>query len=432
MKPPIKKAPKATTAPSKARATTSQKVMTLLWALLLGAVLAILLHDSLHLPSPPPSPQPSPSPSPSPQPQPSPSHHSPSSFTLSPSHRPSTFFRSPLFAPTNAPSLAADSTDASSASELAQNSDPPAKRKGSREPAIFDKLRNHRKEPIPQEVRDLTEEITRDCTNDVSKARAIYDWITANIKYDTVEWSNIVSGADEYTHDHDPATVLERGSTVCIGYAWLFDDMCTSAGIESTHLIGDVRGYRGTRDDQLVSDIKHAWSAVKTDGEWKLLDATWGARQEGESPADFLARADYYFDTPAEQFIFDHLPESEEWQLLETPVPSEIAFSILPNLKPSFFTDGLTLGGKYTSTLGAQQGERYKITFGKEPGTDVLFTLGPANDGEKSAELRAVRNPKKVSAVIPPLPSGDHLLRVYSRKGDGAYSCSADFVIHAE
>ncbi len=304
----------------------------------------------------------------------------------------------------------------------------------SREPAIFDQLRNHRSKPIPAEVRELASEITKDCTNEASKARAIYDWLTANITYDTVEWRNIVSGANDYIHPHDPASVLERGNTVCIGYAWLFDDLCASAGLESTYLIGDVRGYRGTPDDELVSSVRHAWSAVREDGEWKLLDATWGARQEGENEGDYKARSDYYFDTPPNQFVFDHLPEDAEWQLLENPVPSETAFSILPNLKPAFFMDGLRLGGDYTSVLGAKTDERYRLAFGKPKGTDVVFTLGPASNGEASKQIRSMTTAggKSVSAIIPPLPKGEHLLRVYSRTGDGPFTCGADFVIHAE
>ena len=341
-----------------------------------------------------------------------------------------------LFAPTPPP----PGVDGTAAAALPSEAREPtqeaaAARNRSREPALFEQLRNHRSQPIPEEVRALAAEITKDCTNNVSRARAIYDWLTAHITYDTAEWRNIVSGADAYIHPHDPASVLERGSTVCIGYAWLFDDLCASAGLESTFLIGDVRGYRGTPDEELVSSVRHAWSAVRDDdGGWTLLDATWGARQEGETEADYKARADYYYATPPNQFVFDHLPEDDAWQLLETPVPSETAFSVLPNLKPAFFTDGLKLGGDYTSVLGAQAGERHRLAFGKPAGTDVAFTLGPASDAAASKQIQSVTSAggKSVAALLPALPRGEYLLRVYSRTGDGPYTCGADFVIRAQ
>ena len=106
----------------------------------------------------------------------------------------------------------------------------------------------------------------------------------------------------------------------------------------------------------------------------------------------------------------------------------------LKHLKPAFFMDGLKLGGDYTSVLGAKTDERYRLAFGKPKGTEVVFTLGPASNGEASKQIRSATSAsgKSVAAIIPPLSKGDHLLRVYSRTDDGPFTCGADFVIHAE
>ncbi len=304
----------------------------------------------------------------------------------------------------------------------------------SREPAIFDLLRNSKGKPIPKEVRDLAEEVTKDATNAVSRTRAIYDWITSNIRYDAVEWENITGGAADYTHDHSPAAVLERGTTVCIGYAWLFDAMCESVGVEATYVIGDVRGYRGTSDDALVSAFRHAWNAVKTDdGNWELLDATWGAVQEGESPADAKPRADYYYATPASQFIYDHYPEESSWQLLEDPVPDEASFQNLPNLKPSFFQNGVQLGEPYTSALRARAGTDSALALSVPRGTRVAATLSLA-DGSQTTRVRTFTGRDgKTAVVVPAKGRGEYLLRIYSRKASSpAYECSADFAIRVE
>ena len=318
---------------------------------------------------------------------------------------------------------------------LSGNSAAPRRRAG-REPPIFAQLRSSKDAPIPQCVRNLAEEITEGATNEVGKARAIYDWLTRNIVYDTAEWESIASGANYYIHEHDPESVLERGTTVCIGYAWLFDDLCEAAGIEATWLIGDVRGFRGTPDDDLVSDVRHAWNAVKLeDGEWHLLDATWGALQEGEAEsAAWVSRADYYFDTPAGQFVYDHLPENEDWQLLETAVPSETAFSVLPNLKPAFFTNGLTLGEDYTSVLRAKAGRNAALSFDAPSGIQMAATLGPANGSGDFGRIRIVSSADGgQTAVIPELSPGEYILRLYSGKSSAnLLECSADFLIRAE
>lgn len=302
----------------------------------------------------------------------------------------------------------------------------------SAEPDVFRQLRAGRTSKIPPEVRELTERITGDCTNDMQKARAIYDWLTANIRYDSVEWANIVRGGDSYTHDHSPLAVLERGTTVCTGYAGLFDAMCASAGLDSTFLIGNVRGYRGTEDDELVSRVKHAWSAVKIDGEWNLLDATWGAVQEGESPEEASARADYYFLTPPSQMVYDHLPEEETWQLLDDPLPTGRAFSVLPNVKPSFFQNGLKFGYGYTSSLVAPAGKEGQIVLSAPEGVEIAATVCAESAPGNSVQVPVVRQ-GEAAAIIVPARSPDErtILRIYSRKGENQpYSCSADFLIY--
>lgn len=303
-----------------------------------------------------------------------------------------------------------------------------------REPAIFDLLRASDGKPIPPRVRELAGEITKDATNAVGKARAIYDWLTRNIVYDTQEWENIATGgASGYIHDHDPESVLERGTTVCVGYAWLFDNLCEAAGIEATWLIGDVRGYRATPDEALVSDIRHAWNAVRLeDGQWHLLDATWGALQEGEEETpQSAARADYYFDTPASQFVYDHLPENEEWQLLDEPLPSETAFDELPNLKPSFFANGLQLSEDYTSALSAQPGRHTALAFSIPKGVRATATVGAADGGGEFIRIPVFRaRDGNGGAVMPPLDPGDYVLRIYSgKRGSRQLDCSADFLI---
>ncbi|MDD5705213.1 MAG: transglutaminase domain-containing protein [Kiritimatiellae bacterium] len=300
------------------------------------------------------------------------------------------------------------------------------------EPPLFAALRASRGQPVPAVVADLARQIVANCANDAERARALYDWITANIKYDILEWEHITGGGDAYEHAHDPLSVLERGTTVCAGYAWLYDALARSVGLKSTFLIGDVRGYRGTPDDDLVSAFKHAWNAVEIDGRWRLLDATWGARQTGEEAGAYLERSAYYFDTPPRQFVFDHLPESSSWQLLQDPVPDEPAFRALPNLKPSFFRDGLLLGNALSSTLPANAGESSRVIIAAPESVSVAATLTPLGAGGGPAEvLPVMESGIRRDFQIGPLPAGDYILRIYSTSGprDGFYDCSADFVI---
>ncbi len=298
---------------------------------------------------------------------------------------------------------------------------------------IFAALRSSRNQPIPTEVAELAAELTKDATNDLQRARALYDWLTANIRYDTVEWNHITGGGSSYTHEHDPASVLARGTTVCAGYSWLFDALARSVGLASNFLIGDVRGYRGTADDDLISAFKHAWNAVMIDGNWELLDATWGARQVDETlDSGYLARRDYYFATPPNQMIFDHLPESADWQLLADPLPDSDAFQRLPNLKPTFFQHGLRLGNGQAANLTTSAATGGTLLLSAPEAVAIGATLSRPGDATPPLTIPVLEAGTERAIHTGPLPAGDYLLRLYSKAPDDAtYTCSADFMIHA-
>ena len=97
------------------------------------------------------------------------------------------------------------------------------------------------------------------------KVQAIYNWITANVKYD-------------YSHMNDPtywpqytayAAAVQK-KAVCQGYANLFYRLANDAGIDCRIITGKAYNSDGTAD--------HAWNIVRmADGKYYCLDATWDA-----------------------------------------------------------------------------------------------------------------------------------------------------------
>ncbi len=295
---------------------------------------------------------------------------------------------------------------------------------------IFAALRASLGQPVPPEVAALAREITRNCKTNAERARALYDWTTAHITYDWKVWADIVAGAGTYTEPQDPLSVIRRGTAVCAGYAWLYDAFASSVGLSATFVIGDVRGYRGTADDELISKYKHAWNCVNIDGAWTLLDATWGAQQAGEAVDDYLPRRDYYFATPASQLIYDHLPESPAWQVLSDPV-ADNDFHTQPNLKPAFFTNDLKLGEPDGDTLHTTTDQLAGITLTAPEEMIIAATLSDTNGAAASSKLTFRIDGDRRSLFIAPLPAGDYLLRLYVKCATNAsrFACCADFAV---
>src|SRR5262249_7347871 len=146
-------------------------------------------------------------------------------------------------------------------------------------------------------------------------------WITDRVAYDAESY------LEGRTSDVDcrAEAVLTHRLTICEGYATLFQALCTQAGVEAVKVSGFAKGFGyhlGEPVDRTRTD--HSWNAVKLDGRWHLLDATWGA---GDLVgAKFVKEFDdFYFLTPPDSLIFSHLPSDSRWQLVD-PLVSQDEF----------------------------------------------------------------------------------------------------------
>ncbi len=101
------------------------------------------------------------------------------------------------------------------------------------------------------EIKSKVEEITKDCTTETEKARAILNWAVRNIKYEYV-------GARA---DIDILySIWERKNGNCESYTLLTNYMLYLCGIPT-----------GT-----ASNMTHAWSVAYVDGKWINVDSTQG------------------------------------------------------------------------------------------------------------------------------------------------------------
>lgn len=173
--------------------------------------------------------------------------------------------------------------------------------------------------------------LTRDAHTDTDKARAIFRWLADNIAYD-----EDAIGVGEAVR---PESVLAARKAVCDGYAGAFALLGRLAGLRVEVVRGWAKGY-GWMPGTHFHRPNHAWNAVLLDGQWRLVDATWGAGYVRDGR--FVKQLDdFYFLPPAEALAFTHLPEDPIWTLVPGPLSLE-AFEAQPVVSAAFFRAGFT------------------------------------------------------------------------------------------
>lgn len=137
---------------------------------------------------------------------------------------------------------------------------------------------------------------------DKEKIRAIFNWVTQNIKYDSDSMYVINLGSDP---DARISTALRRRKGVCENFAAIFNDIAVKCNIRSY----EVNGY--TRQSGIVDKASHTWCVVYLDDQWLFCDPTWDAGMN-EHPNYFLINPSI--------FIESHMPFDPIWQLLDHTV----------------------------------------------------------------------------------------------------------------
>ena len=153
-------------------------------------------------------------------------------------------------------------------------------------------------------------------TDKMDKARAIYYWVAHNIVYDT---KLIRSNS---TDKNTPAEVLQSRKAVGIGFASLFQDMCSSANIRCLTVDGFVK-YNTLQIGEKNQEINHSWAVVQlgqSPEDWYYVDPAFGSGYLNADMKEFTrAYTDAYFFTEKATFNLQHYPDNEAWKLGSAP-----------------------------------------------------------------------------------------------------------------
>lgn len=185
-----------------------------------------------------------------------------------------------------------------------------------------------------ENVEDLALKLTRTLSTDEEKARVFFMWIAHNIRYDCGKFHNpekpefrartqeeLLETVEAWIRSEIEKTAKYRKG-VCADYSHLFKALCDATGLEAVVITGVARDFYKPQRNPF--DLDHAWNAVRIKGEWRLLDATWGAGYSDAGVTKFYRRVSPgFFCTPPVLFAQNHFPEDESWQLLEKPLSKQ-------------------------------------------------------------------------------------------------------------
>jgi hypothetical protein len=143
---------------------------------------------------------------------------------------------------------------------------------------------------------------------DRNKARSIFRWICHNIRYDP-----------QAAKGTDTISIIRHRKATSEGFAILFHALATAGGLQCLRIRG-VEKQLNHKTDQVIRN-KHAWNAIKIDGEWSFIDCVFSCGQyilpdptaknagaSGLSGTFQQMFSDAYFCTPPSLFILEHFP----------------------------------------------------------------------------------------------------------------------------
>jgi len=131
---------------------------------------------------------------------------------------------------------------------------------------------------VDEEIRRLSEQVTQGKTAVVEKARAIYDYVVAQMKYDK---SHVGWGRGSTKH------ACQVGKGNCTDFHALFNSLCRAQGIASGFEIGLYLPYDRPKQEEKLGGY-HCWAFFRVPGKtWVPVDCSEASR--------FGERREYFF-----------------------------------------------------------------------------------------------------------------------------------------
>ncbi|HLO80550.1 MAG TPA: transglutaminase domain-containing protein [Chitinophagaceae bacterium] len=238
------------------------------------------------------------------------------------------------------------------------------------------------------------------------KVRFIFTWTALNLEYDC--------GIDA----PGPAPVqsieniLKNRRSTCSGYSSLMNYALKKLGCESVTIRGVAKTAKRDLFWQDLPRANHAWNAVKINGEWKLLDATWASGEASEN-CDTVIRSfsPFYFFPEPEMLALSHLPSDSSWQLVSKPVEAQ-TFLAWPIFHDPYYEKNISSFSPARGVLRVKKNELVRFRFNTK---NPLERIAIWSDDKKTirpefGRFSRVNNGYEYGYRVP--ESGDYFLNI--------------------
>jgi len=268
-------------------------------------------------------------------------------------------------------------------------------------------------------IEGLARHLVVPAKDDFDKARALYRWLAANIRYDVqCYFGGAPTGGDP----------LRTGLSVCEGYSGMFERMAAVVDLPAATIPGWGKGY-GWDPFQKMAVANHAWSAIEVDGRSYLLDPTWGAGYV-DANRQYVDHFDpFYFLTPPEQFVYSHLPQDPRWQLLVEPITAQ-RFWAAVRPESVFFKMGLRLAEKRAVVPVTGP---WRLDVGAPEGVRVIARVSSGGRALTPRPIEAERRGDLLSLNLTFPAPGLYEVAVFASRGEryGEYDSAIKYRVRA-
>jgi transglutaminase/protease-like cytokinesis protein 3 len=280
--------------------------------------------------------------------------------------------------------------------------------------------------PYVSSIEELAKKIDFGFNTDLEKAKAAYTWLTLNIVYFKEETSLLK--APEYifyTSKEDLeyrmkwirktnnnkviSETFKNRKGICLGYALIFNKICDLLSIENQL----IKGYVKTLPKQIGSLAKnknHIWNTVKINGNWVLLDVTFGV---GASfMVNHKSQAELnntYFNIDKEKLNLTHYPSEKKWLDFMEQKPLK-QFCDEPIFDTTFLSSNAKLISHKEGVILVDTKKKIQL---KVENLNFYTKISYSYNGNRKAKKPAIYNYNSHTEIVINNPLKNSILNIY-------------------